>query len=405
MLALSMNKKHEFKFFLRILVKTVWAAGLMAILTSCGTSPGYNYTISGTVSGMIGSGLVLQDNGGDDRTMTTNGAFAFVTALTSGTAYSVTVKTQPTNPSQTCVVSNGSGTISGSPVENVAVSCVMNSSPVTVYDNSSEAFAYVSNSNSNNISAYIINTDGSLTSVKDSPFTAGTYPRQVTVDPSGNFAYVANMNDNTVSAYTIDNTSGSLYGTLTKVAGSPFAAGTSPLSLTIYSSTSQEFAYVPNMGSGNVSVYTIDPTKGALTAVAGSPFAAGTSPAGVTIYTEGSSAYTQGPYAYVPNMTDGTVSVYTINTDGSLTASTSTPTVTAGTYPASVTVYADPKGIFSSAYVANMGGGTISVYTINTDGSLTASTSTPTVTAGTYPMSVTIYPNASGAFAYVSNEL
>ena len=81
MLVLSINKKREFKYFLRILVKTVWAAGLMAILTSCGTSPGYNYTISGTVSGMIGSGLVLQDNGGDDRTVTANGAFAFATAL------------------------------------------------------------------------------------------------------------------------------------------------------------------------------------------------------------------------------------------------------------------------------------------------------------------------------------
>ncbi len=393
MLVLSINKKREFKYFLRILVKTVWAAGLMAILTSCGTSPGYNYTISGTVSGMIGSGLVLQDNGGDDRSVTANGAFAFVTALTTGTTYSVTVKTQPTNPSQTCVVSNGSGTITGSPVQNVAVSCVMNSSPVTV--DPSGLFAYVANSGPGNIDAYTINqTTGALTPVTTSPYPAGTYPSQVTIDSSGKFAYVANIGDNTISAYTIDKTS--TPGALNPVSGSPFTAGTSPVSVVIYPYASGLFAYVPNMGSGNVSVYTIDQTTGALTTVTGSPFTAGTSPVTVTPYANAS-----GAYAYVPNMTDGTISAYIINTDGSLTPSINTPTVTAGTYPACFTIYANSSGAF--AYVANIGGGNISLYTINSDGSLSQNGNA--VTADIYPASVTIYPNSSGAYAYayVSN--
>jgi len=352
MLALSMNKKREFKIFLRILVKTILAAGLMAILTSCGTSPGYNYTISGTVSGMAGSGLVLQDNGGDDRTITANGAFSFVTALTSGTVYSITVKTQPTNPSQTCVVSNGSGAINGSPVTNVAVSCTMNSGPVTV--DPMGLFAYVSNANTSNISGYTIDqtsssTPGQLTLV--GTFGAGTNPTQVTVDPSGKFAYAANTGSNNISVYTI-NTDGSLSASSTTPT---VTAGTSPVSVTIYPYTSGTFA-------------------------------------------------SSGEFAYVPNMTDNTISVYTINTDGSLTASLTTPTVTAGSWPIAIAVYADPNNKFASAYVANMGGGTISVYTINTDGSLTASPTTPTVTAGTYPVSVTTYTNSSGAsFAYVPN--
>jgi 6-phosphogluconolactonase (cycloisomerase 2 family) len=393
-----MNKKREFKYFLRILVKTVWAAGLMAILTSCGTSPGYNYTISGTISGMIGSGLVLQDNGGDNRSVTTNGAFAFVTALTTGTTYSVTVLTQPTNPSQTCVVSNSSGTISGSPVQDVAVSCVMNSSPVTV--DPSGYFAYVANSGPGNIDAYTINqTTGALTLT--GTFTAGTYPSQVTVDPSGNFAYVANLGDDTISAYTIDNTSGSpTYGELTLTG--TFTAGTSPVSVTIYpasSGASAYFAYVPNMGSGNVSVYTIN-TNGSLTPSYNTPtVTTGTSPVSVTIYptSSGASAY----FAYVPNMTDGTISAYTINTDGSLTPSYNTPTVAAGTYPVSFTTYTGTSGAY--AYVANIGSGNISLYTINSDGSL--STNGNAVTADIYPASVTIYPNSTGsyAYAYVSN--
>jgi len=406
MLVLSMNKELEFKLFLRILVKTVWAAGLMAILTSCGSSPGYNYTISGTVGGMIGSGLVLQDNGGDDRTITANGAFSFVTALNDGTAYSVTVKTQPTNPSQTCVVSNSSGTITGSPVMNVAVSCVMNSSPVTV--DPSGNFAYVSNSGPGNISAYTINqTTGALTTVSLSPFTAGSYPNQVTVDPSGTFAYVANMGDGTgdgtISAYTIDNTSTSTPGALNTVSGSPFTAGISPSQVTV--DPSGKFVYVANMGDDTISAYTIDTTStlGALNPVSGSPFTAGTSPLSVTIYPYTSGTFaSSGEFAYVPNMNDNTISVYTINTDGSLTPSINTPTVGTGTYPTSFTIYTNSSGA-SFAYVPNLGDGTISLFTINSDGSLSGNGNA--VTADTYPASITIYPNSSGtyAYAYVSN--
>ncbi|MGP8154127.1 MAG: beta-propeller fold lactonase family protein [Smithella sp.] len=401
MLALSIDKKREFRIFWRILVKTVWAVGLVAILASCGTSPGYNYTISGTVSGMIGSGLVLQDNGGDDQTISVNGAFAFATALTSGTAYSVTIKTHPTNPSQTCVVSNGSGTISGSPVYDVAVSCVMSSSPVTV--DPSGLFAYVSNSSPGNISAYDINqTTGALVSVPVSagnPFPAGTSPTSVTIyaNPSGEFAYVPNMGSDTISAYDINQTTGALVSVPVS-AGNPFPAGTSPTSVTIYANPSGgAYAYVPNIGSDTISAYIIN-SDGSLTAVTGSPFTAGTSPTSVTVY-----ANSSGAYAYVPNMTDGTISAYTIDnttTPGALIPSFNTPTVTAGAYPTSVTIYANPSG-GAYAYVPNMGSGNISVYTINSDGSLSTGTA---VTAGTYPMSVTVYTNPSGgAYAYVSN--
>jgi len=82
------------------------------------------FTIGGMVSGLNGSGLVLQNNGGDDLSISANGSFTFATALDDGTAYAVTVATQPTSPSQTCTVSNGSGTIAGGDVSNVQVDCV-----------------------------------------------------------------------------------------------------------------------------------------------------------------------------------------------------------------------------------------------------------------------------------------
>jgi uncharacterized delta-60 repeat protein len=81
------------------------------------------FTISGTVVGLEGSGLVLRTTTGDQVTPTTNGAFAFVRHFDDGSAYAVTVVTQPNNPAQVCSVTNGSGTISGADVTNVAVSC------------------------------------------------------------------------------------------------------------------------------------------------------------------------------------------------------------------------------------------------------------------------------------------
>ncbi|WP_376692420.1 choice-of-anchor Q domain-containing protein [Wenzhouxiangella sp. EGI_FJ10409] len=82
-----------------------------------------SYTIGGTVSGFDGSGLVLQNNAGDDLTIGANGSFSFPTALTHGSTYQVTVLTQPTEPSQTCTVTNGSGQLNGADVDNVAVNC------------------------------------------------------------------------------------------------------------------------------------------------------------------------------------------------------------------------------------------------------------------------------------------
>jgi len=80
-------------------------------------------TIGGTVTGLTGSVLVLQNNGGDDLSITENGDFNFATSLTPGTFYNVTVATNPTNPAQTCSVENGSGTVPDQDVTNVAVSC------------------------------------------------------------------------------------------------------------------------------------------------------------------------------------------------------------------------------------------------------------------------------------------
>ena len=85
-----------------------------------------DFTVGGTVTGLFGAGLVLQNNGGNDLAVLSPGAFAFSVKIVNGLPYKVTVKDQPTAPSQTCTVTSGAGVINGVNVLNVQVSCTTN---------------------------------------------------------------------------------------------------------------------------------------------------------------------------------------------------------------------------------------------------------------------------------------
>ena len=112
-------------------VLCLWSAAALAALTACGGGdsgstpppPVATYTVGGTVTGLAGGGLALQNNGGDDLPIPASGAFAFATGLAQGAAYAITVKTQPSSPTQSCIVSNGAGTVATANVTNVSIAC------------------------------------------------------------------------------------------------------------------------------------------------------------------------------------------------------------------------------------------------------------------------------------------
>ncbi len=78
------------------------------------------FSVSGTITGLNGT-LVLQNNGGNNFTTHSNGSFLFTNTLADGETYNVTVFALPFT--QTCLVTNGSGIISGSNVTNVNITC------------------------------------------------------------------------------------------------------------------------------------------------------------------------------------------------------------------------------------------------------------------------------------------
>jgi hypothetical protein len=103
---------------------------------SGGSVSNATYSVGGTVSGLSGT-VVLQDNGGDNLTVSANGTFTFATALPGGTGYNVTVQTNPTG--QTCSVSNGSGNIGSANVTNVTVTCTASSTTANASDDFNRA--------------------------------------------------------------------------------------------------------------------------------------------------------------------------------------------------------------------------------------------------------------------------
>lgn len=457
------------------------SANVTSVAVACATASS-NVTIGGTVTGLTGTGLVLQDNGGDNLNVTGNGAFTFATSLASGAAYAVTVLTQPSSPTQTCTVASGSGTTGTTNLTSVAVTCTGGTASVG-------KFAYTANYGDGTISAFTIDpSSGKLTATAGSPIADGANPAAVSLAPNGKFAFSASNNGTKIQAYTVDQTSGALApvgsystgfvtgspypdiavdsqsahlylasagdnkvagfaidattGALTPLAGSPYAAGAGAAAIPAFSPDGK-YLYVMDKGAtgsgaNSVSGYSIG-ADGSLTALAGSPFAAGTQPTWIVFTPNGQYAYVadsgedaisaysvsagvltplptptfptdenpqdltidaSGTHLYAPvasGSTAGAVDWFPINADGTLG--------TRGTVPAGVTpIYLaiDPAAPF--AYVASKGGAEVYGYSISaTTGALTALAGSPFPTgAGSLPQFITIDP--SGKFGYTANE-
>jgi len=303
----------------RVRLLTCWALVAALPLGACGGGGGTPpmYSVSGTVSGIdAGQSVILRDNGGDDLTVSANGAFAFVTRIASGGAYAVTV-TAPEG--KTCTVTGGSGTVSAT-VTNVAVACVSNATFSIGGTAFVGDFFFVANSGADSISEFSTDaTSGALLSVGP-PVAADRGPTAIasTIADTyfdNRYLYVSNSRSNDVSAFAVDAGSGAL----TAVPGSPFAAGTSPRAVAVFASTAcstrgghcqtLENLYVANSGSDTVSAYQIDQSTGFLTPIAS--YATGTGPSAMAV---GPGApYT--PFLYIAN-TGGSNDISAFRIDG-----------------------------------------------------------------------------------------
>jgi len=198
-------------------------ANVTNVAITCTTNP--TYTIGGTVSGLAGTGLVLQDNNGNNLAVSASGSFTFSTAIASGGAYSVTVLTQPSTPTQTCTVTNGSGTVASANVTNVTVTCTTNST----YSISGTITGVV---NSGMVLQDSVGVSGGLTiAANATSFTftgvasGSTYFVYLSAEPTGQSCSVSNANGTLTAnvtnvAITCSMSTFTIGGTVTGLSGS-----------------------------------------------------------------------------------------------------------------------------------------------------------------------------------------
>jgi 6-phosphogluconolactonase (cycloisomerase 2 family) len=374
--------------------------------------------------------LVLQDNGGNDLAVAANGNFVFSVPVASGSAYAVTIKTQPTSPSQTCVLANAAGTVGGAIVANVAVTCTIKpgrfaygSGHTAIYCYAVNAvtgalaalagspcdtgiltgvavdpsgrFAYATLGASNEVRAYTINgSTGFLSAISGSQLNGGgSDPVDIVVDPSGQFVYMANYGGS-ISAFTIN----SVTGGLTSVSGSPFPtapaliSGKIPGANSVTVDPTGKFLYAAINQGNDISAYLINASTGALSPITGSPFPAGSVPMAVRVDPSGR-------YAYVTNADSNNISAYSINSStGALTPMAGSPFSSGGSFPQGLAI--DPTGAF--IFVTNSNSNTVSAFSINgSTGVLTPVSGSP-FASGADPIGASVH--ASGKFLYVSNN-
>jgi 6-phosphogluconolactonase len=254
-------------------------------------------------------------------------------------------------------------------------------------------FLYVANQGSNDVSAFSV-SGTTLTPVKGSPFTtipigttAATGPSAIVVSLTGNFVYVADNFTQTLSAFSASS------GVLTPLGTSPYTVGVSPAGLGIVPSGG--FLYVANQGSNNVSGFAICdkvvttcqvPNKpdGTLTPITGSPFSLGTGAGPVAVAADPSFNF-----VYVLDQGSNQVSQFSYANGTGVLASLSPAAASTGITPTSMVIISGTTGAqigniltnpFDYIYVTNLGGSTISAFTLNTTSGQLNPIGTPTVT-------------------------
>ena len=243
---------------------------------------------------------------------------------------------------------------------------------------------YVTNLESQSVSAFELDADGSPEPVPGSPFATGVWPWGVAVSPDGEHLYVVNDGSDSVSAYSI-----AADGSLSPVSGSPFLTQSGAKSNGIAATPDGQHLYVTNQGTASVVAFSIA-ADGSLTPVAGSPFAAGSTPKGARVTPDGK-------YLYVANATSGSISAYLIGSNGVLSPVTGSPFPTEGA-PGGLAI--TPNG--ESLYVSHVGeGNKVWGYTIGSDGSLSPVPGAPFPTGGRRSNGVGVSPD--GRHLYVTN--
>jgi 6-phosphogluconolactonase (cycloisomerase 2 family) len=359
--------------------------------------------LGGLITGLTSNGLVLQVNGANNISVAAGStSFSFPVAIANGTAYSVSVLTQPGSPQEFCDVRNGTGTVGAAP-SNITLGCGTPLGWVFVTRVDGGSPDPQTGHPGGSVSGFAIESaTGALAPIAGSPFPEGRVANCVAVDPGGKFVFATSNKDTAVWAYTIAPTT----GTLTQIG--VFSTGTGLGSLPRGIAVTGKFAYVADdftsdaVGNfiGPVSGFTIDATTGALSPIAGSPFSVGGDATAVATTLNGNFLYVQSDIQQGTTLTQAIYAFSIDATTGALTPVPGSPwalpagTAFLGLHPTGKFIYLSLSGVGNNL-------GQVMVYAVNPmTGALTV-LGTSAATASSFPGGIAFDP--TGKFAYVTD--
>ena len=234
--------------------------------------------------------------------------------------------------------------------------------PTAVILDRTSTYLYAVNDTDGTISGFSVQADGSLVAFAALPFHTGSFPTTPVIDPTNQFLYVPNYGDNTVSVYSIGTG-----GILTQITGSPFTIPSFNAPYQAAIDLSGKYLLVGNSGGtpGTVSVVNLVAGGGLGTEVAGSPFASGVGPTSVTIGPTGKTVA-------VTNELDNTLSIFTFNSSTGALTPTFTVEAQASPFYTNFSIgTAAPSLSPADVYASNSVSNDISAFTSSSGGALT----------------------------------
>jgi 6-phosphogluconolactonase (cycloisomerase 2 family) len=160
--------------------------------------------------------------------------------------------------------------------------------PSAIASDPSGKFVYVTDTTADQLFAYAVNSDGSLSTL-GSTLPTGNQPSAIIADPNYPYLYVANALDGNVEAYSI-----SPSGSLSFLGGSTtpvlYPAGIQPLAIGIDPSTHHflfTLNFLSNGAAGTISDFEIDTASGALVHAQRSPYNTSAQPTAVAAVPKG----------------------------------------------------------------------------------------------------------------------
>lgn len=345
----------------------------LALMSCGGGGSDASGILSGTVSGLGTSGLVLSN--GNDTVSVAAGASSFSFSNATSGSYAVTVATQPEG--QTCAVNNGSGSVSGN-VSNIAITC-------------RNYMLYVAHHEGKSIGLFgVTPASGELVALA-TPTIATTYsPASVQLSPNGLYLYLNYANDPAIDAFKVASNGAlsKLGSSESRSAGTILTGSSGGLGTTPAISPDNLYFFNPDYSAASVSQFKI--SSSGISKQTSEYVSAGINPVTMAITPNGK-------YAYVINQSSNTISIFSVGSTGTLSAlSPASVSISAGSKPTAIAI--DPGS--SYLYVTLSGSNRIAQYSIGSGGALSA-LSPAYVASGAYPQGIAI--SQSGKYLYVSN--